>query len=165
MFNSKICKHINKWGRNKGLICGKSSRKKDSRCHKHRYRYIKFLNKIYLSFKYLFDMKPKIIKNKKQIKILLEKQKKESFENKLEKEKIDTKDKLKINKHETFFDYVNRVDIYTENIIKTKDKDIVNKLIINKLYNILNTNYIMGTRDWTKNANLILRIQKKYDFF
>jgi hypothetical protein len=110
-------------------------------------------------------MKPKIIKNKKQIKILLEKQKKESFENKLEKEKIDTKDKLKINKHETFFDYVNRVDIYTENIIKTKDKDIVNKLIINKLYNILNTNYIMGTRDWTKNANLILRIQKKYDFF
>lgn len=30
MFTSSICKHINKWGSNKGNICGKSSRKKDS---------------------------------------------------------------------------------------------------------------------------------------
>lgn len=165
MFTSSTCKHINKWGSNKGNICGKSSRKKDSRCHKHRYRYIKFLNRIYLSFKHLFDIKPKIIVNKKQIKILLEKKEKVGFENKLKNENKNEDDNLKINKYESFLDYINRIDIYTEILLKTKDKNIVHNLVINRLYKILNLNYSMGTRGWTTNANLILRIQKKYDFF
>jgi hypothetical protein len=114
-----------KWGKNKDMICGKNSRKKYSRCHKHRYRYIKFLNRIYLSFKHLFNVEPKIIKNKKEIKKLLyEKKKLEkiNYEKKLEDEKINEENNLKINKHETFYDYVNRMDLYTEFLLKTKIK-------------------------------------------
>jgi hypothetical protein len=159
MFSSSICKHINKWGVNKGNICGKSSRKKDSRCHKHRYRFLQFLNKIYVSFKYLFYIKPNTITNKKQIKKLLEKKENNDFQNKLDKEI------LKVYKTDIFSDYVDRIDNHTKELLKTNDKKIVHKLIIDKLYNILNTNYRMGTREWTNNANLILRIQKKYDFF
>lgn len=165
MFTSSICKHINKWGKNKGNICSKTSRKKDSRCHKHRYRFIQFLNRIYISFKYIFDIKPKIIKNKKQIKKILEEKEKNNFERKLEDEKENEKQNLKRNINETFDNYVNRIDTYTEELLKTKDNKIINKLIIDTLYKNLNSIYIMGTHEWTINANLILRIQRKYNFF
>lgn len=165
MFTSPICKHVNKWGKNKGNICNKPSRKKDSRCHKHRYRFIQFLNRIYTSFKYIFDIKPNIIKNKKQIKKILEKKEKDDFKNKLDIEIQNEKENLKVYKGENFSNYVDRIDIYTEFLLKTKDKKIVHELIIKRLYNILNISYRMGTREWTTNANLILRIQKKYDFF
>lgn len=164
MFTSSICKHINKWGVNKGNICSKTSRKKDSRCHKHRYRFIQFLNRIYISFKYLFDMKPKIIKNKKQIKKMLEEEERNIFEKKLEDKKENEKLNLKRNNNETFDNYVYRIDSYTEELLKTKDNKIINKLIIDTLYKTLNSIYLMGTREWTINSNLILRIQIKYNF-
>jgi hypothetical protein len=168
MFTSSICKHINKWGKNKGHICGKSSRKKDSRCHKHRYRYLQYLNRIYLSFKHLFNVEIKIIKNKKELKRLLfekKEQDKKYLEVKIEKEKEEQEDKLNINKSETFCDYINRIDIYTEFLLRTKDKYIVHKLVISKLYKVLNYNSIGGSSTWVKNSNLILRIKRKYNFF
>lgn len=165
MFNSSICKHTNKWGKNKGNICGKPSKKKDSRCHKHRYRFLQFLNKIYISFKYLFEIKPNTISNKKQIKKLLEKKENDDFKKKMEQEKKNNEEILKVYKGETFSEYVNRIDNYTNEILKTKDKKVVHNLIIDKLYNILNINYSMGTSVWVKNCNLILMIQRKYDFF
>lgn len=165
MFTSPICKHINKWGKNSGNICGKPSKKKDSRCHKHRYRFIRFLTNIYKSFKYLFEIKPVVIKNKKQIKKILKKRKEEDFQNKLEYEKENNKEIFKVYKNETFNDYVNRMDDNTEKLLKTNDKEIVNKLVINKLYSVLNTNYNMGTREWTVNSNMILCIKRKYNFF
>jgi hypothetical protein len=36
---------------------------------------------------------------------------------------------------------------------------------MDKLYNVLNSNYIIGTKEWTYNANIILKVQKKYEFF
>lgn len=165
MFSSSICKHVYKWGKNKDNICGKNSKKKDSRCHKHRYRFLLYINRIYMSFKYLFDIKPNIVKNKKQIKILLEKKEKADFENNLDIEKEREKYILKINKNESFSKYVERIDIYTDKILKNKDRKIVHRLILDNLYNELNRFYIMGTNEWTNNANLILRIQRKYDFF
>lgn len=169
MFTSSICKHINKWGKNKGNTCNKKSAKKDSRCHKHRYRYLQFLNRIYLSFKHLFEIEHKIIKNKKEIKRLLFEKKeleKKDFENKIEKEKKYQEDNLNKKKNETFYDYINRIDIYTKNLLKTKDKDIVHKIVIDKLYKVLNSdNSIGGSSTWVKNSNLILRIIRKYDFF
>lgn len=165
MFTSSICKHINKWGKNKGNYCGNPSKKRDSRCHKHRYRFLLSLNKIYISFKYIFDIKPNIIKNKKQIKKLLEKKEKNNFERKLENEKENERENLKRNINETFHDYVNRIDTYTEELLKTKDNKIVNNIVIDTLYKNLNSIYRMGTHEWTYNANLILRIQRKYNFF
>ena len=168
MFTSSICKHINKWGKNKGNICGKTSRKVDSRCHKHRYRYLQYLNRIYLSFKHLFNVEIKIIKNKKEIKKLLFEKKeteKKEFEKKLEEEKIKEENNLKINKHETFYDYINRIDIYTEFLLKTKKKNIVHKLVITNLYDVLNSYGNKGNSIWVKNSNLILKVKRKYDFF
>lgn len=168
MFTSSICKHINKWGVNKNNICGKTSRKKDSRCHKHRYRYLQFLNRIYLSFKHLFNLEIKIIKEKKEIKkMLFEKKEKEKkvFEKKIEEEKKNQEENLKTNKHETFSEYVNRMDIYTEFLLKTKDKSLVHDIVIDKLYKVLNSNNIGGSSSWVKGSNMILRIQRKYDFF
>lgn len=165
MFTSSICKHVNKWGKNKDNICGKPSRKRDSRCHKHRYRFLLYLNKIYMSFKHLFDIKPKIIKNKKQKKKMLEQKEKKDFQNKLENEKRNERDKLKINQYESFSEYIDRIDKYTKELIKTKDKNILHNLILDNLYSSLNIMYTMGTRKWKINADLILRIQKKYEFF
>jgi hypothetical protein len=169
MFTSSICKHINKWGKNKGNICNKKSAKKDSRCHKHRYRYLQFLNRIYLSFKHLFNVETKIIKDKKILKkLLFEKKEQEikDLEIKLKNEKKEQEDKLKIKNNETFYEYINRIDIYTELLLKTKNKDIVHNIVIDKLYNVLNSNNsIGGSSTWVKNSNLILRIQRKYDFF
>lgn len=165
MFMSSICKHVNKWGKNKGYICGKNSRKKDSRCHKHRYRFLHFINRIYISFKYLFDIKPKIIINKNKVKRNFEENEKKKFQNNLDIEKEREKEILKMDKKESFRDYVNRIDIHTDKIIKEKDKNILNKLIMDSLYSNLNRIYCMGTRDWTNNANIVLKIQRKYDFF
>lgn len=164
MFTSSICKHINKWGRNKGNICGKSSKKKDSRCHKHRYRFLKFIYNIYTSMKYLFDIKPirpVKIKNKKQIKKLLEKKEYE-FKNRLEYEKNNEKLNIKKNENENFQEYIERMDRYTDEILKIKEEKIVYRLIIDRLYEELNYIYSMGTREWVINANLILKIKKKY---
>ncbi len=168
MFTSSICKHINKWGKNKDNICGKTSRKKDSRCHKHRYRYLQFLNRIYVSFKHLFNLEIKIIKNKREIKKLLfekKEQEKKDFEKKIEKEKEKQEYILNINKQETFYDYVNRIDLCTEFLLKTKDKTLVHKLVIDKLYKVLNSRSIGGSSTWVKGSNMILRIKKKYNFF
>lgn len=168
MFTSSICKHINKWGKNKGNTCNKKSAKKDSRCHKHRYRFLQYLNRIYLSFKHLFNLEYKIIKNKREIKkLLFEKKEKEKkdFEKKIEEEKIKEEEKIEINKYETFHDYVNRIDLYTGLLLKNKDKNVVHKLIITKLYNVLNSNGNKGSSTWVRNSNLILKIKRKYDFF
>lgn len=168
MFTSSICKHVNKWGANKGNMCNKKSAKKDSRCHKHRYRYLQYLNRIYLSFKHLFNVEIKIIKKKKEIKRLLFEKKeteKKNLEIKIEKEKKEQEDKINKNKNESFYDYINRIDIYTEFLLRTKDKDIVHNLVIDKLYNVLNSNNIGGSSTWVKGSNMILKIQRKYDFF
>jgi hypothetical protein len=109
-------------------------------------------------------MKPKIIKNKKQIKKMLEEEERNIFEKKLEDEKENEKLNLKRNNNETFDNYVYRIDSYTEELLKTKDNKIINKLIIDTLYKPLNSIYLMGTREWTINSNLILRIQIKYNF-
>lgn len=169
MFTSSICKHVNKWGVNKGNTCNKKSAKKDSRCHKHRYRYLQYLNRIYLSFKHLFNIETKIIKNKKEIKNLLFKKienEKKEFEKKINEEKMKLENDLQINKDETFNDYVNRVDIYTNYLLKTRDKNLVHELVINKLYKVLNSKYSFGgSSPWVKGSNMILKIQRKYDFF
>lgn len=162
MFASSICKHTNKWGKNKGNICGNPSRKKDSRCHKHRYRFLQFLNRIYISFKYMFDLKPKLIKNKKSVKELL---KRKDFQNKLEYEKNIENENIKKNNNEKFEDYIERMDRYTYEILKIKEEKIVHRLIIEKLYEELNDIYRMGTSEWTVCSNLILLIKRKYNFF
>lgn len=165
MFTSTICKHTFKWGKNKGNICGRPSKKKDSRCHKHRYRFIRFLTNIYKSFKYLFEIKPIVIKNKKQIKKILEQEEKEKFRIDLENEEKLHSENLKKNENETFFEYVNRIDGYTNGLLKTKDSKIVGKIIMSNLYKNLKP-YKFGSKEWADNSNHILRIiQRKYNFF
>lgn len=165
MFCSNICKHINKWGKNTGNICGRPSKKKDSRCHKHRYRFIRFLTNIYKSFKYLFEIKPIVIKNKKQIKKILEQEEKDKFRIDLENEDKLHNEKLKKKENETFLEYVNRIDRYTDELLKTKDNKIVDKLIMSNLYKNLKP-YKFGTREWADNSNHILKIiQRKNNFF
>lgn len=162
MFNSSICKHTNKWGKNSGNICGKPSRKKDSRCHKHRYRFLKFINNIYKSFKYLFDNESIIITNKRKIKKLLLQKEKDKFQNKLEDEKNNEKENITKKENENFQAYIERIDKYTDEILKTKDEKIIYKLVIDKLCKELNSIYRMGTHEWTTNANLIMKIKRKY---
>lgn len=168
MFTSSICKHTNKWGKNKGNICGKTSKKKDSRCHKHRYRFLQFINNIYNSFKYLFDIKPVkqvVIKNKKRMKKLLEKKEDDEFKNKLEDEKDNEKLNITKKENEDFQEYIKRMDRYIYEILKIKDEKIVSKLMLNRLYEELNYIYRMGTKEWTTNANLILGIKRKYFYY
>jgi hypothetical protein len=164
MFNSPFCKHINRWGKNKGNYCNKSSRKKDSRCHKHRYRFLQYINNIYTSFKYLFNDKPVIIHNKKKIKKILLQKEKETFEKKVNDVKNNIQKDLKIGDDEPFIKYIPRIDKFIENIlIENKyDKKILYKIVIDTLYTILNKRHPMNIPGWATKSNMILNIKKKY---
>lgn len=165
MFNSSVFKHINKWGKNSGNICGRPSKKKDSRCHKHRYRFLQILNRIYTSFKYLFNMECKIISNKNQTKKFLKQKEEEEYLNKLEYEKNNSKDNITKKEHEDFQEYIERIDRYTCELLKIKNEKIVYGLIIDTLYKELNSIYRLGTKEWCNNSNLIMVIKRKYFYY
>jgi hypothetical protein len=157
MFFSSVCKHINKWGKRKDEICGKPSRKKDSRCHKHRYRFLKFINNIYKSFRYLFDIQSKIIYNKKKVKKLLEQK---NIEEKLEKE---YKDVLLKNDNESSFDYINKLKNITELLLLKYNNNLVYDIII-KYKNKYNPD-IFGTSLYVNYSNYFLKTIKHIYFY
>lgn len=153
MFTSSVCKHINKWGKNKGNTCNKPSKKKDSRCHKHRYRFLIFISNIYKSFKYLFDIEYKTINNKKQIKKILE-QKEED----LEKLKIEHENILIKKNDETYFQYIDKLHLLTIHLLPLYNKKVIHKLISTYIYK--NKPDLFGTRIYVDYSNYYLKTIK-----
>lgn len=163
MFCSSVCKHINKWGKRKDEICGKTSRKKDSRCHKHRYRFLKFINNIYKSFKYLFEIQPKTIYNKKNVQKLLEQKNIEKNKNMFEKLENEYKDVLLKYDNESFFYYINKLKNITELLLLEYNDKLVYD-IITKYKNKYNT-YGFGTRLYVDYNNYFLKTIKRVYFY
>lgn len=163
MFCSSVCKHINKWGKRKDEICGKPSRKKDSRCHKHRYRFLKFINNIYKSFRYLFDIQPKIIYNKKKVKKILEQKNIEENKNMFEKLEKEYKDVLLKNDNESSFDYIKKLKNITELLLLKHNNNLVYDVII-KYKNKYNPD-VFGSRLYVDYSNYFLKTIKRIYFY
>lgn len=165
LLGSSTCKHIFKWGKTVGNMCNRPSKYRDSLCFKHRYRYVESFTKIYRSFKYLFDLDIKIIKNKKSVQKLLYKNIKQENENNekktIEKLKIENENILTKSETISHYEYIDNLKLLTMNLINVYDKNIIHKLISHYVYKYIPDK--LGTRGYVDYSNYYLRkIQRPY---
>lgn len=168
MRNSSRCKHIINRGCRKGNNLWKIIGKKDFLCHKHRYRFLQWINNIYSNFKYLFHVNTLIIKDKSRIKKYISKPEKEQLEiikQKQNQENIKNKyitELIKIEK-ENYYTYVDRLEVLTKKLIEKYPNEV------NSIFNIItkyihdNINGNLGSKIWCDCSNYYLKkIRRPY---
>lgn len=182
MFNSSICKHYLRRGNKKGSICGNRSGKRDSLCHKHRYRFLKYISNIYKSFKYLFLTSPILIKDKKIINKMINNEdinikkgkkriskkqlsiEKEKLEKNLEVE-MENKYKDTLRKEECNHIYIDKLETLTNILINDYPKNI--KIVFNLInrYVYKDLPFRNGTKEFCDYSNYYLRRIKRVYFY